>query len=235
MIAVMGVSAKDSKLAVDWLNWHLDMPQPPSRHELMFGFARSVPAGDYAEIEQSMSSRSTFILHDENEAGYPISASHLFVRCMEFVSAFRPRQPILWLEPDAIPVKPGWLDAIADEYEICGKPFMGHLEPLCRPPHLAGVAVYPPNWEKLAPNLYKVLEAGDIPTWGPGLGQAFDMYAGPQIYPQAAQSKTIQQVWKCPPFTEDNLDLVKPDTYLFHQCKDGSLIRELRKNQFHEA
>jgi hypothetical protein len=172
-------------------------------------------------------------LPDLQESGYPGSASHLFYRTMEIMERDHAGHPILWVEADAIPTRPGWFQEIEEEYQTCGKPFMGHLELNVRPPHMAGVAVYPPNWRELSPRLGNCHRAPDTRQWGRGKGQAFDVYAAPDIMPNAAQSRTIQQVWNCPPITEANMEqLIKPGTALFHQCKTGALIDVLSRTKY---
>src|ERR1043166_1586553 len=45
--------------------------------------------------------------------------------------------PWLFLEPDAIPLKRGWLDRMESEYQVAGKPFFGANVVIPQvPPHL---------------------------------------------------------------------------------------------------
>ena len=99
---------------------------------------------------------------------------------------------------------------------------MGHYEPAGadHQMHLAGVAVY--QWET-----YQRLHWHEF-------HRAWDVTVGPTLVAEAHQSRTIQQEWgemgKAPTFTTTaDLERIRPDTQLFHRCKDGTLIARLRE------
>lgn len=231
LVCAIGVSRKDVELAKTWLRWVSVLnSMTPKTMKLVVCYTRDT----YAVDLQAMSdARGCMIadfapIPDLHETGYPGSASHLFLRTMEHCEHEYPGHPVLWVEADAIPMHPNWFHAIEEEYQSCGAPFMGHLELNVTPPHMAGVAVYPPDWRARAPRLAKVMQAPDLPRqWGRGKGQAFDTYAAPDVLPQAVQAKTIQQIWNPPIWSEKNLHLIREQTALFHQCKTGGLIKAL--------
>jgi hypothetical protein len=232
MIAVLGVSKKEVDQAVLWLSWADYLGD--RTHHLVVMYVRSITLHELDRMRHAARHIPAHFVRmpDEQERGYPGSASHLFVRSLEHCENNDPGEPILWLETDAIPLQRGWMQAIADEYATCGMPFLGHLETRAVPPHMAGVGVYPWDWRRVAPRIIGTLTAPDHHHWlkihGPGCGQAWDMWAGKDILPQARQSRTIQQVWQCPSFTDPNVaKLVKESAVLFHQSKDGALIRLL--------
>src|SRR4029077_2047648 len=73
------------------------------------------------------------------------------------------KEPWLFLEPDAVPLRTGWLDEIQAEYQRSGRAFLGSVVPnnMVDPPkpYLEGVAVYPTNaWNRLSP-LFKMEES----------------------------------------------------------------------------
>ena len=128
----------------------------------------------------------------------------------------------LLLEPDCVPIRRGWLDGVLREYRGCGRAYMGHYEPAGadHQMHLAGVAVY--QWET-----YQRLHWHEF-------HRAWDVTVGPTLVAEAHQSRTIQQEWgemgKAPTFTTTaDLERIRPDTQLFHRCKDGTLIARLRE------
>lgn len=128
----------------------------------------------------------------------------------------------LLLEPDAVPLRPGWLDGIEREYRGCGRAFMGHYEPPGpdHQMHLAGVAVY--QWETYQRQHWHEFH------------RAWDVAMGPTLVAEAHQSRTIQQdwgKWNEPPTFHRTTDLerIRPDALLFHRNKDGSLIQRLRE------
>jgi hypothetical protein len=125
--------------------------------------------------------------------------------------------PFLWCEPDAIPVRADWLDAIFSEYEEEKKPFMGAfvdtlvLEGQRTPKHMSGNGVYPDKAFNLAPML---MEARSSP---------FDVYAAKQIVNNCHFTKLIQHERGVDP----SLTIVKRDTVLYHPDKVGALINRL--------
>lgn len=231
MIAALGVSQRDLQLAIKWLKWvallHKRSPIPCPL--VVFG-VRSFTPDQFSLLRSAAGALPVqwAWCHDEDESGYPKSASHLFLRTMTFCEGNWPTEPVLWLESDAIPMRDTWLTEIMYEYLRCGKPFMGVIVRGHGHDHLGGVAVYPHDWRAKAPKLASVLEAPDV-FWGPGLGQAFDSWAADETVPQAAEATTIQQIWRPQlPLTEHWVRRsIRPETALFHQVKDGSLIKML--------
>lgn len=243
LVCALGVSHRDVGMALDWLKWtsFLATREGGSQADstLLVMGTKKVTSAQWADLRSAvikspgMFSVVGAVLPDEEEAsGYPKSASHLWLRTMEHCEANYPGCPVLWVEADSLPMRPGWFTEIEKEYATCGKPFMGHLEGVTTVKHMAGVAVYPPNWRELSPLLAGILSAPDNSAWGPGKGQAFDMYAAPETVAQMAQAKTIQQIWRPPSFTPVLLRTIKPATALFHQCKDGSLIKALAAERY---
>lgn len=237
MIFCLGVSHKDVTQAEKWVDLVADMlrSERPYQPPLIVVATRSANRTGLREVQRKGQTaiRGLHVLEDEDEAGYPKSASHLFLRSLEYCEKAHPGEPIMWLEPDTLPMRPNWREEIAAEYAACGRPFLGQIERGHGPAHLCGCAVYPPNWRALAPMLGTVLTAPDI-FWGPGLGQAFDTWASPETVPQTAEAKTFQQIWRPSlPITREWLRKnVRQEAALFHQCKDGSgfkAVREMHK------
>ncbi|HRA18381.1 MAG TPA: hypothetical protein PLZ24_14670 [Flavobacteriales bacterium] len=231
MVAVLGVCEKEVPAAFLWLLWEAKL------NDRSFDTVVMLTKGAAKHQDVLMSAAGPNItfatLDDEQERGYPGSASHLFVKSLEFCEKNYKDHPVLWLEVDAIPLDHGWKRLIRAEYNDCDTPFMGHLELTHSTPHMAGVGVYPADWRQRCPEIMDVLTAPDHPAFGPGCGQPWDMWCGKYILPQASQSAHIQQVWKCPSFTDENMGIINPTTVLFHQSKDGSLIRQLWRQYTH--
>lgn len=130
----------------------------------------------------------------------------------------------LLLEPDCVPLRPGWLNGIEREYRGCGRAFMGHYEPPGpdHQMHLAGVAVY--QWETYQRQHWHEFN------------RAWDVAMGPTLVAEAHKSVAIQQdwgKWNEPPTFKRTTDLVRirPDALLFHRNKDGTLIQRLRETR----
>jgi len=237
MICAIGISHRDLDRAKRWLEWVaiLEARETALSFRVPMIIMCTQSLNQY-QVQMLREATDRFtgqvditIMPDTEETGYPKSASHLFLRTMEYCEAKYPAEPILWVEADTVPMRPGWRESIAAEYMQCGKPFMGVIERGHGFAHLAGVAVYPPDWRTRAPLLADVLNAGDI-FWGPKLGQAFDTYAAPQTVPQSAEARTIQQIWRPHlPLTMQWMGTnIRQEVELFHQCKDNSAIEVLK-------
>lgn len=234
MICILGVCHKEVVQAEKWLRHVADLSvrETPDQPRLFVMLTQRAHATG-PELKRTKARVDDWpVCRDEDEGGYPKSASHLFLRALEWAEATHPGEPVLWLEADTLPMRPNWRGEIAAEYAACGKPFMGHIERGHGFAHLAGVAVYPPDWRAKAPLLASVLTAPDI-FWGKGLGQAFDTWATPETVPQTAEAKSIQQIWRPPlPITRVWLRRsVRQDVALMHQCKDGSGFKVVREMQ----
>jgi hypothetical protein len=160
------------------------------------------------------------------------AAQHIWANC---------RLPFFWMEPDAVPMHPGWLDDIAESYY--GQPMRYH-GPIInivgeRPAHfpkqhMAGVAVYPMT---AVHTLARYCDGEH--TWD--LGSAAD------VIPQASKCRLIQHTYSPPTAASENeawkfelrdgklvaqgmsTSPVREDCVVFHRVKCDSLIRCLRE------
>ena len=150
--------------------------------------------------------------------GWPEGANYFF-RVLTAHVQDKPVRYFFWLEPDAVPLKAGWLDDIQAEFIRANKPFMGDKVDLPDRPdvplHMSGVGVYPNPLYNFAGESYR---AHDV---------AWDIAGKDQIVPKAHFTKLIQHYWQHPEFTE--IKDIRPEAVIFHASKDGSLIRLLRK------
>jgi hypothetical protein len=140
--------------------------------------------------------------------------------------------PFLWLEPDCVPMRPGWLDELADEYYSQKKPFMGTIvksdDPRHPDKHMTGCSIYP----AYAKEFYH--ESMDSIPW--------DLFAAKQVLPFVNDTKLVHHFYGepgLPPTFVDYLssdhpknalplDFIPKKAALFHRCKDSSLIEILR-------
>lgn len=151
-------------------------------------------------------------------------------------------QPFLFVEPDATPLKPGWIEEIEVEYARCGKLFMGalvtHQTPKLPNPYLEGCAVYPATaWEIMG----AALNQDRAHSWTIACAEV--------VVPLAYNSPLFQHYWGvpgvAPTFIEQKteasgvtafaLSEIRPGAALYHRCKDGSLIRLLERKLFPNA
>lgn len=163
--------------------------------------------------------------------GWPRGANHLFYRAAIDIQKFR-KEDWLWLEPDAIPLRAGWLDEIESEYRKCGKPYMGHVYNCSQnglPPQLmSAIAVYSKD------------AALDLPMV-PDSPKAFDVECASKMVEKGFHTSLIHHLWgekdNAPRFSDKgvpgtalfDLDSIPKEAVIFHRNKDGSLIRQLKK------
>lgn len=135
--------------------------------------------------------------------------------------------PWLFLEADAVPLKPGWMQTLADEYRRGGKPFMGHI--VKDMGHMNGVAVYPNHVAFYARDALHAVHS----AWDAVLReQTIDVTHN--------ANHLIQHCWvlhnqdtpmhfgdgPAPSFRDPGHmhRILEPNAVLFHRTKDGSLI-----------
>jgi hypothetical protein len=174
------------------------------------------------------------ICTEQPVTGWPQGSNALF-RCAAEEMAKR-NQPFLWMEPDAIPLRIGWLDSISKAYEQCGKPFMGRTyrstDPGVPSTMLSGIAVYPADTMNRIGALLN--------------GRAFDVSIADGVVPQSAHTKLIQWFWGQPklaptfakkketnsPINTFTLETLESEAVIFHRNKDGTLLSLLRNRMF---
>lgn len=165
---------------------------------------------------------------------WPTSCCNAFRQIGKHIE-FGAREPWLWLEFDAIPLTPDWLDKIEAEYKTAGKPFMGDkVEVADVPLHMSGIGVYPGVLSNHAGLAYLAHDT------------AWDVFAASQIVPQAHWTTLIEHSWKRDSVTKENLRVtfasqqmvdneVSKDAVIYHASKDGSLIDRLRERENNNA
>lgn len=149
-------------------------------------------------------------------------------------ASIRFNKPWLWLEPDAVPLQADWLDQIEAAYTECAaraKPkfFLGGE--VKQPQHrMSGVAVYPCFVAQFTRGLPYI--SNNTAPW--------DQVLAADFAPWAELSPLIQDVWNKvlgDPSTEptfpdaESLAFLDPKAVLFHRCKDGTLIKQLREKK----
>lgn len=156
--------------------------------------------------------------------GWPDGPNYLFEETIKSM-----KEPFLWLEPDCVPLCPGWIDYLNEEYFTVKSPFMGTVNTNGSLTHLSGVAIYPAD----AKNWYK----GKLPS-----EKAFDMVNQEDILQNTNNTQLIQNFWgqrdipptfreyheKGEPENVMTLESISKSAVLFHRCKDGSLTKLLR-------
>lgn len=154
---------------------------------------------------------------------WPISTSLAFSTVARHIE-YNTQESFLWIEPDVVPLRAGWLDAIADEVKHTSKKFIGALVPeyMGTPAHMSGIGVWPGQLSYHAGPALMLDER--VP---------FDLMAIDMIYPQCHFTDRIVHRWDRPArpsvsSMEEIYQVVTTEAVLFHGNKDGSWIETLR-------
>lgn len=222
-VCVLPYCAADEHRFRQLLEWIAKLGIVPARALVV------VPASHTVSAELSSLLLSAFGQHeilftpfDLPKEGWPTGTCWSFLTAAEYC---RRHQLDFWLnEPDCIPLKPGWFEAIRDEYRGCGLPYMGFVEPATAdyPEHLTGNAAYHHS-------VFHHFRADK-------LGVAWDIAMADVLTPLAHRTRLFHQEFgpldRPPVFhTVDDLRRIPADAVVFHRNKDGSLIRVLRERE----
>ena len=128
------------------------------------------------------------------------------------------RVPFLWLEPDAVPLKYGWLEAISDAHYQQPKRYSGAWKKVLTDNRifLNRIAVYPPD---AITDL-----AASLATQG-----LFNLAAGAVVTPKSTKSNLVHEV----AFTDESVK-VRSDAVLMHSDKAG-IYMNLKREEFELA
>ncbi len=143
-------------------------------------------------------------------------------------------QPFLVMETDAVPLRTGWLDAIAVEYASRGAKYLGHVydcNHVALPNRLlSGIAVYH----------HEVIRHEDAIR----AGANWDVAITPCIIAESSHTSLIHHLWgeadRPPVFSEKPvygtevfcIDQIPKEAVIWHRNKDGSLIHQLSRRLF---
>lgn len=233
MLVALPVYQRDINLALNLLNWIQQLGGCPA-HESVIVADAATPAGLCLQLRQAALRcfhSTEIITNPQSVLGWPQGPNSLWLAAANY--AKHKREPFLFLETDAIPLMPNWLDQIAIHYRAKGARYLGRLVP-CQTPgmpvqHFTGVGVYPDTaYDELASMI-----RGSPNT-------AFDLSTAGYLAPIATDSELIQHLWgeknNAPKFASRGipgtstfgLDYLHPKAVIFHRNKDHSLIRMLR-------
>lgn len=225
----------DCALALKLLQWIITLDGQRDRHCLLI-CSSATPRAVVKAVSSTAAKafKWTRLVHPPNppkDESWPRGANWLFNSAVRYVHRSL-HTPFLWLEPDSVPMRPGWLEDLGIEYANTEKLFMGApIDLQCNHRGISGVAVYPPDTLDL------------IGSWLRNLNVPFDVASGRIIWPMAHVTPLIYHWWgskeKPPTFREhrspenpDNtliVDSLPAETVLYHRCKDGSLIDILER------
>lgn len=236
MLCVIAYCAKDKDIAIRQAKWLSELGGL-KHHDCLLVVHSDTDTAGVIEIARATFNRVAAIPVDDSappennaraaEHRYIYLANKMWERAARHIALWEDGRPWFWLEPDAVPLVPDWLDEIKAEYEGSGKPFL--LDRVVTPTsvHNSGVGVYPKDVMKFTLNLWKLAH------------EPFDVFFKDDFSPFTHHTMLIHDkfyaVWDDPKSGEptfpdaDSLKIIENGAVLFHRNKDGSLIQRLRE------
>jgi len=159
MLVVLAYCHKDWQLAIKNLRWIAELDGCQDSHSLLLIASNpctpeqnsQVLAAGKSAFKNVTLCRQSVISEQSKEQ----SVDALFRAAADFIYNQK-RGAFLWLEPDAFPVKAGWLSWIESEYEDASKRFMGSS------PKTPQIGVYPQDAYKYADIILATKDWGEI-------------------------------------------------------------------------
>ncbi len=229
MLCVIPYCRRDQHLTKALLAWIAEMGMVSGRHDLLLVPDEDVDYADDLAVGKSCFKSAIVNPIDRCTAPWPFSQNHVWKRTVDYVDHFK-MGPFLFLENDAVPLVPDWLNRIEDEYRACGKPFMGYLEYRTDPErrHMNGVGVYVDVHDN-APSLLSAPTPSD-PTMVGQNHMAWDWAGKDEVVPRMHVTRLIQFQYKKEDMLlqDESLAWLDPEAVLFHTCKNPRLIELLR-------
>lgn len=225
MLLIFPFCAKDKPIAKRLADWISELGGV-SNHDCLMAVHIDTNSDGVREVLEGCFKRVAEFSVDDLDTSYPLVANNMWKRSAQHVADMNESMPWFWIEPDAVPLVPEWLDRIEAEYLEKKKPFL--LDQVITPSsvHNSGIGVYPAKvrnyttklwalehipWdvffkEDFTPNTHHTALIHDkfYEEWG-------KLDSGPPVFPDAESLKKIE-----------------PDAVIFHRNKDGSLIKLLR-------
>ena len=155
------------------------------------------------------------------ESGWPISCNKAFENIAIYVE-MKAKQPFLFMEPDAVPLVPSWIDDIEAEYLAKRRPFMGDFVGIKGVfpngiDHMSGIAVYSPNLSFEAPSIFR----NETNPW--------DVASAKEVVPKMARTRLIHHDWvPSKEWRRDKVDAscVRAGAVVYHPDKLGVLFND---------
>lgn len=225
MLIVIPFCHKDAKAAVKLLEWIYELDGQSTRHRCLAvgakGIAEELALSVESAAKKAYATAKMVRTTVQDERGWPQSCNTLFTCTASYIHDTL-KCSFWWNEADCIPLKPGWLDALEQEYIVSKKPFMGSV--VTKPcTHLTGCAMYPFD---IGFYNHKLLGTQNPIAW--------DCIAPELTLQHTHHTKLFQHCWDDPATgkvatfpTLDSLQMIRPEAVVFHRNKDLTLIDRL--------
>lgn len=249
ILIVIPTHAKDAANAETLLRWIAEIGNV-SDHSLLIAADSGLPqerVKAMLEIGRKHFYSVRAMIVNVGATGWPLAANLTFrAVARQIYDCYK--LDWLWLEPDAVPLRANWLNAIADAYQHSPRPLMGaiinaekELEGLPAR-YMSGVAVWPQNTYVRLEALWKdarftgpVKPSKQSTVQWQNTVRAFDMIAAEYVVPRAQNTPLIHNHWgtaynEPPVFVPARTEadppnavtpsFVRKDAVLFHRVKD---------------
>lgn len=237
MLTVIGFCQNDAALTRQLLKWICELGRCKNHKALLVADAgmKWTEALEIHQLAGEAFDNPTLITTEESYSGWPEAANRMFFAASQHIHKYL-HEPFLWLEPDCVPLKQGWLNKIAGEYQ---GGFLGHIYKFERPGSpfapidvMSGIAVYPTTAFaqiggiiKARPkNAWDVSASGPMTKNGTHTNLIHHFFGQHGLPPTFVSAKVAGS-----PLNAKTVAEIPPEAVLFHRNKDGSLINLLSK------
>lgn len=218
MLIVLPFCQRDEWLACRNLEWAISLDGKVENECLLTCNDQTEP-GRVMEIAKRYFSKVELLKSGNNAdgQGWPYEKNWAFqTACRHLFSRGKPTS-FLWWEPDAVPLKAGWIASITQAHRLGNQPFTGNV--VAGMGHMDAVGVYP--WDYLAH-----CRTGMLCRAAP-----WDHVSRDEIYQRVHKANDLfQVVWDVDGLPVSFTDKaavekwVSKEAVLFHRSKDGTLI-----------
>lgn len=238
MVCVISTHAGDIQMSIRLMEWIAKLNGGPQDRTIYLIIDSGVSANDFVNLRKSTLNAfkdPVFEMVEIREQGWDKAPNAMFKEAC--ACPCRQKSHWLYLEPDCVPLRKGWLEAIEAEYLRLGKPYMGDIyvsdkhPPGTQPQFMSGIAVYPATAFQ------------EIDCDGP---LAWDMKNQQHMISNGAHTDLIRHRYgekNLPPTFVERIEtnaavnaftpeMIRPQAVLFHRNKDGTLIELLDKKLF---
>ncbi len=225
ILIVLPFCKKDKPSAIRLLKWISELGGCPDNDCLLIG-SNEIDKVDFdvSMFRSHLFIQPSFPLKDET---HPIGPNRMFETALLHMTRTGATKPFLWLEPDCVPMRAGWIKSIEEEYATAIKAQKTILASVVElkderfPPRIpSGVAVYPPDAWKI----YSKIQTNRKIAWDIQFADAAIKLTKPSTritsrmnrnYPPTFVSKRTTQTHAM------TVDQIPPSAVLFHPSKDA--------------
>lgn len=220
MIVAISYHQGDKPLMERWAS-HVKKLGNYKKHKIVLLPVRGASTDGIKEVLETCFGEVMVEPCNHPQAGWPISCNMAF-EAMAWMAYLNLKQPFLWMEPDAVPIQPQWIDSIELAYSHCGQKFMGDFVEIegVMPNgvnHMSGIAVYHWDLPSIAPSIFN--------NWN----VAWDIASAKHVVGKMARTHLIQHDWvPTKQWRRDKVDIscVNPLAVIYHPDKLGVLFND---------